>query len=294
MVVHEVAESLGWHQETVNVPVSKGKGKGKRGKGKGKGKDGKGRIPRQVTVTHKPSARPKPDWSKEVETELERMILDPSLQECPFPWSEQHCQEGERKRRAVRDVACPREVFVFSFGSLQGSLHSRHDRNDTHTESKPLKPVSLRCCRAQVVTRFPVLLAKDEREGSKLRVVVRRAEVLESLQELSTASLMNVEVVVWVHRVSGRFELLSSCRKNLPTIPETCEPQSASGSRREPQAPASRSSESALPNDRIDCAFGASANVHLRIYAGSGLEARVWTWSFTEACTWYDNSLMSS
>lgn len=148
MVVHEVAESLGWHQETVNVPVSKGKGKGKRGKGKGKGKDGKGRIPRQVTVTHKPSARPKPDWSKEVETELERMILDPSLQECPFPWSEQHCQEGERKRRAVRDV----------------------------------------------VTRFPVLLAKDEREGSKLRVVVRRAE-----------------------------------------------------------APASRSSESALPNDRIDC-----------------------------------------
>ncbi|CAE7227214.1 unnamed protein product, partial [Symbiodinium necroappetens] len=189
MVVHEVAESLGWHQETVNVPVSKGKGKGKRGKGKGKGKDGKGRIPRQVTVTHKPSARPKPDWSKEVETELERMILDPSLQECPFPWSEQHCQEGERKRRAVRDV----------------------------------------------VTRFPDLLAKDEREGSKLRVVVRRAE-----------------------------------------------------------APASRSSESALPNDRIDCAFGASANVHLRIYAGSGLEARVWTWSFTEACTWYDNSLMSS
>ncbi|CAE7893687.1 ANK2 [Symbiodinium sp. KB8] len=170
MVVHEVAESLGWHQETVNVPVSKGKGKGKRGKGKGKGKDGKGRIPRQVTVTHKPSARPKPDWSKEVETELERMILDPSLQECPFPWSEQHCQEGERKRRAVRDV----------------------------------------------VTRFPVLLAKDEREGSKLRVVVRRAE-----------------------------------------------------------APASRSSESALPNDRIDCAFGASANVHLRIYAGSGLHVSV-------------------
>ncbi|CAE7835514.1 ANK2 [Symbiodinium sp. CCMP2592] len=129
-VVHEVAESLGWHQETVNVPaVSKGKGKGK-SKAKGKGKNGKGRIPRQVTVTHKPAiAGPKPDWSKEVETELEKMILDPSLQECPFPWSEQQCQEGERKRRAVREV----------------------------------------------VTRFPDLLAKDEREGSKLRVVVRRA-----------------------------------------------------------------------------------------------------------------------
>ena len=107
MVVHEVAESLGWHQETVNVPQCKGKGKGKQ-KGKFKGK-GKGKMDRQVTVTRVQSrGSQRPDVRVEIERLLEQLMADDSLREHPFEWSFQGDVEGERKRRAIREADCAR------------------------------------------------------------------------------------------------------------------------------------------------------------------------------------------
>ena len=113
MVVHEVAQDLGWHQVTVNVPLpsEKGKGKGKQ-KGKFKGK-GKGKIARQVTVTHK-EASPvlQQDMNAEVNKALEELMQDHSLHEHPFEWADQCHPEGERKRRTIREAPCTNQGRV--------------------------------------------------------------------------------------------------------------------------------------------------------------------------------------